>query len=516
LIFTKGIEIVNFKRRDFLKTVTIGAGALMTTHLNGFGSLMASSGEIDSAKSTAYFGFTEEDLRKLLDTGTNIGADFVELFFEHRVANMVTMEEDIIKSSSEDISLGVGARVIKDKTTGYAYTSDLTMESIGKAVVTAAAIAAGAAKPGIAAFNKGTIIKTVYDDVNPLYHRGIPEKTGLIRRAYDAAKNYDSRIKKVTASLFDEKQLITIANSEGLLITDLRPQVRLTVSATAESGSVRNTGSGSDGGRVGAGYFTTTRTPESIGKEAAEEAVILLGADNPPAGEQTVVLSKDKSGVMIHEAVGHPLEADGAWKKTSIMWDRMGQQVASDIVNIYDDATIPSYRGSLNIDDEGTPTAPVPLIENGRLTGFLNDKLSAKLLGQAPNGHARRQSFMYPPIPRMNNTMLKKGNSTPEEIIASVKKGFYAVTYQGGMVNNTGKFTFSVNLGYLIEDGKLTKPVKNATLIGTNIQILKDIDMIGNDTGIFLGSCGKDGQTVPVTCGTPTLRIRKMTVGGTA
>jgi TldD protein len=219
---------------------------------------------------------------------------------------------------------------------------------------------------------------------------------------------------------------------------------------------------------------------------------------------------------MIHEAVGHPLEADGTWKKTSIMWDKLGKMVANPIVTIYEDPTIPHYRGSLNIDDEGTASMKTPLIEKGKLVGYIQDKLSAKILKMEPNGHGRRQSYQFNPIPRMGNTILAKGDSDPEEIIRSVKKGFYAVSYQGGQVQDSGKFTFSVNMGYCIEDGKLTTPVKNATLIGTNVQILNEVSMIGSDMGFFLGTCGKEGQSAPVTAGTPTLKIQKMTVGGRA
>lgn len=217
---------------------------------------------------------------------------------------------------------------------------------------------------------------------------------------------------------------------------------------------------------------------------------------------------------MIHEAVGHPLEADGNRKKTSIMWDKLGKQVANPIVTIYDDPTIPNYRGSLNIDDEGTVPKKTMLIENGKLVGYLQDRLSAKLMNMDLNGHGRRQTYRNNPIPRMANTVLAPGDATPDDIIKSVKKGFYAETYQGGEVNDSGKFTFSVNMGYKIEDGKLTKPVKNATLIGTNVQILNEVDMIANDTQFFLGTCGKDGQSASVTAGTPTLKIRQMTVGG--
>jgi TldD protein len=289
--------------------------------------------------------------------------------------------------------------------------------------------------------------------------------------------------------------------------------MRLRVSSTAELNGLRVTGSDNEGGRIGMDYVGF-KSPTEVGRNASKEAVILLEAENPPTGEQPVVLSKDQSGVMIHEAVGHPLEADANWKKQSIMWDKMGQMVSKPFVNIFDDATIPNYRGSLAIDDEGVETENVMLVENGKLVGFLNDRLSAKIMNVKPNGHGRRQSYQHLPIPRMNNTVLGAGNTDPEEIIKSVKKGFYAVSYQGGQVSNTGKFTFSCNLGYLIEDGKLTKPLKNATLIGTNVQILNEISMLGNDTGFFLGSCGKEGQTVEVTCGTPTMKIDKMTVGG--
>jgi len=261
-------------------------------------------------------------------------------------------------------------------------------------------------------------------------------------------------------------------------------------------------------------FFEGVETPASIGEKAAKEAITLLSAVDAEAGEQPVVLGKNNSGVMVHEAVGHPLEGDGNWKKSSIMWDKLGQMVGNPVVTIYDDATIPRSRGSLNVDDEGTRTRKVMLIEKGKLVGYLNDRLSAKMLKMEMNGHGRRDSYRSTPVPRMANTVLASGDADPEEIVRSVKKGFYADTFQGGQVQGTGKFTFSVNLGYLIEDGKLTRPVKNATLIGTNVQILKEIDMVGSDQGFFLGTCGKAGQWAPVTAGTPTVRIRQMTVGG--
>lgn len=506
----------NYPRRDFLKKCGIGLGVAMTSNL-WINELLANpSKTVGETLLSNYFGFTKEQLKKLLEIGLSRGGEFAELYFEYRISNNITMEEEIIKSASENIMLGVGTRVIKGNKFGYGYTSDLTFEKVKEAFLAAAAIADSPSGNKVANLNEKKLNKQFYSMQNPVSLAPLDPKIDLIKRGYNAAKNYDNKITKVTSTLADEMQYVLIVNSEGLIVSDTRPQVRFIVSATAEEGKNRNTGRGNAGGRVGLDFYKNVVTAEQIGRQAAEEAITLLSAKDAPAGEMQVVLSKDESGVMIHEAVGHPLEADGAWKKTSIMWDKMGQMVSNPIVTIYDDATIKDLRGTLNIDDEGVQCESTMLIENGKLVGFLNDKLAAKILGHKENGHGRRQSYMHPPIPRMNNTILAPGKSTPEEIIESVKKGFYAITYQGGMVSGTGKFTFSVNLGYMIENGKLTYPVKNATLIGTNIDILKEIDMVGNDMGFFLGTCGKDGQSVPVTCGTPTLRINRMTVGGIA
>lgn len=504
----------NINRRNFLKNCGIGMGMFVAS-----GSLVEAlfaKGASNAEVNEKIFGLSTEDIKKLLEIGLSKGGDFSELYFEFSVSNSVMMQEDIIKSSSESITLGVGVRVIKGAQTGFGYTNELTFDKIKNVVLTAAAIANSPKSTVISGMLPKDPVRQVYTMDNLISDQKLETKIDLIKSAYSAAQNYDNKIKKVTASIADSFSLITIANSEGLLISDRRPQVRLMVNATAEDNGVRNTGVGNDGGRIGLDFYKTQSTPEQIGKKAAHEAITLLTAKNAPAGELPIILNKNYSGVMVHEAVGHPLEADGAWKKTSIMWDKMGQKVASPIVTIYDDATIPNLRGSLNIDDEGTPTENVVLIEKGKLVGFLNDKLAAKQLKTKPNGHGRRESYANNPIPRMNNTVLAPGEYTPEEIIKSCKKGFFADTFQGGMVDSTGKFTFSVNLGYLVEDGKLTQPLKNATLIGSNIEVLNNIDMIGNDMGFFLGTCGKDGQSVPVTCGTPTFRISKMTVGGEA
>ena len=506
--------MVDLKRRDFLRTSGVGLAATLTS---GFWSDMLARGIAPLPSLTLFeerFGVSREDMKKILEIALSKGGEFSELFFEYRILNSVQMEEDIIKDSSENITLGVGIRVLKGEQTGYGYTDDLSFEKMKQTALTAAAIAAGTSKLSIADLTQKASGLQVYDVKLPMNEVKLDLKVGLVKEAYAAAQAYDKRVTKVQVILNDEIQNVMIVNSEGLLIADTRPQTRMFVFSTAEDKGVRNTGYKSAGGRVGLNFFSTTETPKQIGSKASEEAILLLSAVDPVAGEQPVVLGSRQSGVMIHEAVGHPLEADANRKKTSIMWDKLGKQVANPIVTIYDDPTIPYYRGSYNIDDEGTIPKKTMLIENGKLVGFLQDRLSAKLMNMEPNGHGRRMTYRNIPIPRMANTLLGKGDATPEDIIRSVKKGFYAETYQGGEVSDAGKFTFSVNMGYLIEDGKLTAPVKNATLIGTNVQILNEIEMIASDTAFFLGTCGKEGQSAPVTAGTPTLKLRQMTVGG--
>ncbi len=506
--------MAEFKRRDFLRKSSVGLAATLTS---GLWFDMLAKGIVPLPSPTFFeerFGVSREDMKKILQIALSKGGEFSELFFEYRIQNSVQMEEDIIKDSSESITLGVGIRVLKGAQTGYGYTDDLSFEKMKQTALTAAAIASGNSQISIVPLMEKTSGLKVYDLKLPMSEVKLDTKVDLVKKAYAAAQAYDKRITKVQASVADELQYITIVNSEGLLIADARPQTRMVVISTAEEKGIRNTGFKSAGGRVGLTFFTTTATPEFVGKKASEEAVTLLSAVNPIAGEQPVVLGSLQSGVMIHEAVGHPLEADANRKKTSIMWDKLGQQVANPIVTIYDDPTIPNYRGSYNVDDEGTIPQKKMLIENGKLVGYLQDRLSAKLMKMEPDGHGRRQTYRNVPIPRMANTVLAPGTSSVEEIIRSVKKGFYAETYQGGQVGDSGKFTFSVNMGYIIEDGKMTQPVKNATLIGTNVQILTEVEMIANDTAFFLGTCGKDGQSAAVTAGTPTLKIRQMTVGG--
>ncbi|HRS02391.1 MAG TPA: TldD/PmbA family protein [Bacteroidota bacterium] len=460
------------------------------------------------------FGLDETILLRLLSIALSQGGDFADIYFQYGTSLSIKMEEDIIKNTSTSILLGVGIRVIDGIQTGYAYTSDLSNEKLVDTARNAAIIAKNQHNISPKFLQLKNKSKNIYDLQSPVIKAEISEQINLVRDAYNSAKKYDNRITKITSSLASSYDFITIANSEGLLISDERPQTRLMVAATAEDGQNKTTAIANNGGRAGMEFYKSVETPESIGKRASQEAIILLSARNAPSGELPVVLGSEESGVMIHEAVGHPLEADGIWQKTSVMWNKFGEVVANPNVSIYDDPTIPNYRGSLNIDDEGCDTENIMLIEKGKIVGFMNDYLSSKLLKHKRNGHGRRESFQSIPIPRMSNTVLMQGEYSPQEIIESTKYGIYAKSFQGGMVEGTGKFTFSLNLGYLIENGKLTAPIKNVTLIGMNLDILKNIEMVGNDMGFFLGTCGKQGQSVSVTSGTPTLKISKMTVGG--
>jgi len=465
-----------------------------------------------------HFGLSASELRLILGDALSSGGEFAEIFMERRAYDFIHMEEDIIKETAEAVSLGLGVRVLRGDRTGYGYTNDLSMDKIRKTALTAAAIArgkAGGAPPP--ALRDRTRAASRYVVRLPVHEASLGRKIRLVREAYDAAKACDPRIAKVKVHYSDSLSHICVANSEGLLVRDARPMVKLVCVAISEKDGKRESGYYGGGGRVGLEYFREVLTPRAIGIEAAREALILLEAADAPAGEMPIVLAPGHSGVLIHEAVGHLLEADFNRKRTSIFWNKMGKKVGSPLVTIYDDPTIPSFRGSYNVDDEGTPPRQTLLIERGVVRGLLQDRLSSRLMGGAPlTGHGRRQDYSDWPIPRMANTYIAAGEDAPEDILRSVRKGFYVASLSGGQVEDSGKFTFSVSLGYLIEDGKLTAPVKQATLIGTNIDVLKKIDRVGSDLafGMQTGTCSKDGQDVPVTDGCPTLRIERMTVGG--
>lgn len=463
-----------------------------------------------------HFNISIGDLQKILDISLSRGGDFSEIYLEYKIYNFINMEEDIIKETAESISLGLGIRVLSGEKTGYGYTNDLSFAKIKKTALTAASIASSRTLREASPLNPVQYHHNFYPVLESPHKESLEKKISFVKETYHSAQNFDRKIKKVKVSFLDHTQFVTILNSEGLKVSDVRPLIKLACLAIAEKEDKRETGFSGGGGRVGMEYFSTDLTPKEIGQGAAKEALELLEAALPPAGEMPVVLAPGHSGVLVHEAVGHLLEADFIRKKTSIFWNKMGKKVGSSQVTIYDDPTIPYFRGSYNIDDEGTIPKKTLLIERGKIAGLLQDRLSAKLMRRPLTGHGRRQDYSCIPIPRMSNTYIDRGRYSPDEIIKSVEKGFYAHKFLGGQVEDSGKFTFSVSSGYLIENGKLTAPVKQATLIGTNIEILKNIEMIGSDLkfGLQTGTCGKEGQAVPVIDGCPTIKISRMTVGG--
>jgi TldD protein len=475
--------------------------------------------EVKKPKALPYedhFKITKEDLQKILKIALSRGGDFSEIFLEYRGYSFINMEEDIIKETAESISVGMGIRVLAGEKTGYGYTNDLSFEKMKRAALAAASIASDGSPHKSLSLKLARSRPTLYPLLNPAHRSDLKKKIDLVKQAYQGAQKFDAKITKVKAALKDSVQYMLIANSQGLMIRDSRPLIKLTCLAIAEKNRKREFGFSGGGGRVGLEYFNSVLIPSKIGQEAAQEALNLLDAAEAPAGEIPVVLSPGHAGVLVHEAVGHLLEADFSRKKTSIFWNKMGKKVSNTQVYIYDDPTIPHFRGSYNIDDEGIVPKKTLLIEKGIVVGLLQDRLSAKLLNMPLTGHGRREDFTFMPIPRMSNIYIGKGEYSPEEIIRSVKKGFYADQFQGGQVENSGKFTFSVSSGYLIENGKLTTPVKQATLIGSNVDILQKIELVGSDLKFSLqtGTCSKEGQDVPVTDGCPTIKIAKMTVGG--
>lgn len=465
-----------------------------------------------------HFGLSRRDISGILETALSKGGRFAEIFCEHRVRTSVHMEEDIIKETTESISRGLGIRVLAGDRTGFGFTNDPDRERIRSAALTAAAVASGRRTPAfpVARFRRIRPLPGIYGADRPAHTAALRTKIGLVKKTYDAARSFAPEIHKVAVSFRNSLQYVFIANSEGLEVRDVRPLVKLTCAAIAKKTGRQEIGFSGGGGRVGLDAFRTGRQAVEIGRDAAREAMILLDAVDAPAGDMPVVLSPGHSGVLIHEAVGHLLEADFNRKRTSIFWNKPGKTVAAESVTIRDDPTIPFFRGSYAVDDEGTPPRPTTLIEKGVVSGFLQDKLSARIMNLPLTGHGRRQDFGCYPLPRMANSYIERGEYAPEEILKSVARGFYVDRIQGGQVEDSGNFTFSVSLGYLIEGGRLTAPVRQATLIGSNLDVLKGMVMVGSDLafGLPTGTCSKEGQDVPVTDGCPTLKILGLTVGG--
>jgi TldD protein len=465
-----------------------------------------------------HYGVTQADLQRYLAAALSAGGDYADLYFEYLSSTSLMVDESMVKSASQGISAGCGVRVVAGERTGYAYTDDLSPERILHAARTAALIASGPAKTPVVGFTQKAA-RSLYPVTLPSVDAEITAKVELVMRGDAAARAFDPRIKEVRASYADELRHILVVASDGTFAEDSQPLARMNVSCIAKTEQQSGRGSAGGGGRVALDFFFGEKTPEYFAKEASRQAILQLDAREAPAGEMEVVLGPGWPGVLLHEAVGHGLEADFNRKKTSAFAGLVGRRVASEKCTVVDNGTMPWRRGSLNVDDEGQPTQETVLIENGILKGYISDKLSARLMGISDTGNGRRESYEHIPMPRMTNTYMLPGDDNPEDIVRSVKHGIYAVNFGGGQVDITnGKFVFSASEAYMIEDGKITAPIKGATLIGNGPDVLTRVSMVGNDLQLDegVGTCGKDGQSVPVGVGIPTIKVDRLTVGGTA
>jgi TldD protein len=445
------------------------------------------------------------------------GCDDGELFLEYAQSESLMLDDGRIKSANFDTGQGFGLRAVAGETTGFAHSSTLSEDAIARAAKTVKAVRSG--HGGTMADPPHGTNAQLYTDANPLPLVPFETKVATLQAIDAYARKKDPRIKQVSVSLAGSWQAVHIVRADGRTASDIRPLVRLNVAIVVADGTRMETGNTGMGGRVTYDEFLRPARWQGAVDEALRQALVNLDSVDAPGGEMTVVLGPGWPGVLLHEAVGHGLEGDFNRKKTSAFSERMGQRVAAKGVTVVDDGTFPDRRGSLTVDDEGTPTSRTVLIEDGVLTGYLQDRMNARLMGMRPTGNGRRQSHAHHPMPRMTNTFMLAGPYSPEEIIRSVKKGVYAVNFGGGQVDITsGKFTFSATEAYLIENGKVGPAVKGATLIGNGPEVMSRISMIGNDLALDpgIGTCGKDGQGVPVGIGQPTLKIDRLTVGGTA
>jgi TldD protein len=452
----------------------------------------------------------------LLDAALSRGGEYAELYFEHKTAGNIAFEQQAVKSATRSISQGLGVRVLLGEAVGYAYTEDLSRDAMVRAAQTAAKIAsAGGKAPSIDITHYETA--NHYSPAASTLDVPAQDKVQLLRRADDAARAFDASIARVDIAFVDELKYVAIFTSDGRMTGDIQPLVRFNVSCLSEQDGQRQTARWGGGGRMGMAYFDA-HAPEDLAREAARQAVLLQSAVEAPAGTFPVVLAAGDSGILLHEAIGHGLEADFNRKQTSNYSGRIGELVASSLCTVVDDGTIADSRGTINIDDEGNLPGYNILIENGILQAYLQDRISAKALGTRPSGNGRRQSFKHYPMPRMTNTYMLGGDSDPEEIIRSVPKGIYCVAFSGGQVNiSNGDFVFSVTEGYMIEDGHIAAPIRNVNLIGNGPDVLTKVTAVGHDFALSDGrwTCGKDGQSVPVGVGVPTVLVSGITVGGT-
>ncbi|RZT95774.1 TldD protein [Ancylomarina subtilis] len=505
-----------FSRREFIRTgsVSLAGMAILPSFLSlGCNRITEQSG---LEEYYAHFNVDREMLQKVMAEALSRGGDYCDLYFEHSLSNNVGLQDKQVNSAGSNIDYGVGVRVLKGDQTGYAFSEEITLDAMKKVAKTAASIANENKKfPPInlqeRVHPEFCKIKTSWEDVS------IKQKIPYLQKLNDKVFSLDDKVAKVQVYLNDSSSYILFANSEGVVSFDYRPMVSFIAVCVMEKGDRREDFFASRSMRIGYEYINEELLDE-IANEVVEGANKQFEAVKPKAGQMEVVLAAGGSGILLHEAMGHAFEADFNRKGTSIFSDKMGQKVGEDFVNIIDDGTNPNYRGTLNIDDEGILTQKTKMVENGVLTSYLHDRISAKHYNVAPTGNGRRESFRYAPIPRMRNTYMEAGPHSREDIISSVKDGIYVDTFTNGQVQiGAGDFTFYVKSGYLIENGKLTQPIKDVNLIGNGPEALRQISMVGNDLKIDCGTgtCGKGGQGVPVSMGLPTVKVTQLTVGGT-
>ena len=463
-------------------------------------------------------GMAQTDLQGLLSQIMRHAVDDADLYFQLSHFESWSLEDGIVKEGVHSIEQGVGVRAISGEKTGFAYSDEIILPALTQAATAARAIARSG-QQGVVKSWTSKAGHDLYVPLDPLATLQDKDKIVLLEMLDAEARRMDPRVRQVMVSLAGSQEIVLIAASDGTLAADIRPLVRLNISVIAEQNGRREQGGSGGGGRVSYQYFLDEDRGLSYAREAVRQALVNLDAVSAPAGTMKVVLGPGWPGILLHEAIGHGLEGDFNRKGTSAFSGRSGEKVASELCTVVDDGTLANRRGSLNVDDEGVPTQRTVLIENGILKGYMQDKLSARLMGVSPTGNGRRESYSHLPMPRMTNTYMLAGQSDPGEIIAAVDHGLYAVNFGGGQVDITsGKFVFSASEAYLIEHGKITRPVKGATLIGNGPDVLTRVTMVGNDlqmdTGV--GTCGKEGQSVPVGVGQPTLLVDGLTVGGTS
>ena len=474
-----------------------------------------------AATDTLFYGrpgaALDQDTAARMTAQALAGMDDGELFLEYRESEALSLEDGRIRSAAFDTQLGFGLRAVLGEEAGYAHAGEVSAAALGRAAGTVSAVRAG--RSGTLAEAPRPTNARLYSDVNPLTSTGFAARAAVLAGIDAYARGRDPRVKQVMASFMGEWQAVQVVRADGARVADLRPLVRLNVSVVVEDGGRRESGSTGSGGRHGYGRLMTEEYWRAAVDEALRQALVNLDSRPAPAGDVPVVLGPGWPGILLHEAIGHGLEGDFNRKGTSAFAGLLGQRIASPGVTVVDDGTLPDRRGSLTVDDEGTPSGRTTMIEDGILTGYIQDRMNARLMGVAPTGNGRRQSYAHAPMPRMTNTVMLGGDRAPADLLHGIKRGLYAVNFGGGSVDITsGKFVFSASEAYLIEDGRVTAPVKGATLIGNGPDALLKIDAIGNDPGLDLGigTCGKNGQGVPVGVGQPTLRLSSLTVGGTA